>query len=98
MQIISFLGRAALGGIFCAALSVQAAQDLPETKTKAAQRSMQLKPGETPQGLKPAEWAAIQAQIEQSRYRLESTTEGVSGANPEQGWKAGVRRQRIKSR
>ncbi|MGQ0620177.1 MAG: Calx-beta domain-containing protein [Panacagrimonas sp.] len=50
-------------------------------------RRIEVKPGETPQGLKSHEWASIQAQIEQSRYRLEPSEHSVSGANPEQGWK-----------
>lgn len=81
MQIISFLRRALLGLSLCAVLSVQAAERLTEILGAAESH---VKPGETPQGLKAAEWTSIQKQIEHSRYRLEPTEAGVSGANPRQ--------------
>ncbi|MGQ0700513.1 MAG: Calx-beta domain-containing protein [Panacagrimonas sp.] len=33
-----------------------------------------------------AEWASIQTQIEQSRYRLEADHQAAHGVNPKQGW------------
>ncbi|MGQ0621892.1 MAG: hypothetical protein ACT4QA_18555 [Panacagrimonas sp.] len=41
----------------------------------------------TKQSVSGTEWTSIQAQIERSRYRLESDAKHVEGVNPEQGWK-----------
>ncbi|MGQ0621593.1 MAG: Calx-beta domain-containing protein [Panacagrimonas sp.] len=87
MRAISFRpGRAMLtAGLLCLAICAQASCTLVE-REGGPERSEQVTPGETPKGLSTTEWASIQAQIEQSRYRLESVEQGVTGANPEQGW------------